>query len=120
MASSGIDLGLICEWAYDERGDNSTTGCKNDLMTGARLAFNDVQSTEALAGLIYDLNGKGTVLSIESDRRISDHLKISVDAFFVIDPSADNLLYPLRTDDTVQVELTYFFSGQVRGFLKQL
>jgi hypothetical protein len=32
IASSGMDLGLIGEWAYDERDDTATTAFQNDLM----------------------------------------------------------------------------------------
>lgn len=107
--SSGIDLGLIGEWAYDERGDESTTGFDNDLMVGARLAFNDAESTEALAGFAQDLDGDGSVLTFESSRRITDHLKISLNMFFVLDSSEKDVFYSFREDDSMQVELAYYF-----------
>jgi hypothetical protein len=109
IASSGIDLGLIGEWAYDDRGSSARTLFDNDIMLGARLALNDAESTEALMGLIQDLNSRGSALSLESSRRISDHLKITLDAFFVLDSSERDALHNFRNDDSLQIELSYYF-----------
>jgi hypothetical protein len=109
IASSGIDLGLIGEWAYDEREDEATTAFDNDLMTGMRLALNDAESTEAIMVITQDLDGDGTSLALESSRRISDHWKISIDAFIVLDSSEEDIIHSLRDDDSVQIELSYYF-----------
>ncbi len=109
IASSGIDSGLIGEWAYDERGEASTTGFDNDIMAGARLAFNDAASTEALIGFIQDIDSDGSVLSLESSRRISDHLKITLDTYFVLNSSQKDAIHDLRDDDNIQIELSYYF-----------
>ena len=81
----------------------------NDIMAGARLAFNDAASTEALIGLIQDLNSEGTVLSLESGRRIGNSWKINLDSFFVLDSSEEDAVHSLRNDDSVQLEIAYFF-----------
>jgi len=109
IVSSGIDLGLIGEWAYDERGDDTTTGFDNDIMAGARLAFNDAASTEVLAGVFQDLGGDSSAVSVESGRRISDHWKVTLDAFFVLESSEDDILHGLRDDDNLRIELSYYF-----------
>jgi hypothetical protein len=109
MSASGIDTGLIGEWAYDERGKDSTTGFDNDLMGGLRLAFNDAASTDALLGVILDLDSGGTVVSLETNRRIGDRVKVSVNAFFVLNASEEDVIHSLRDDDSVQVELAYYF-----------
>ncbi|MEN8263474.1 MAG: hypothetical protein ABFR82_08435 [Nitrospirota bacterium] len=109
ISSSGIDLGLIVEWAYDEREDNATTAFENDLMIGARLAFNDPESTEALIGITQDLDSKGSGFSIESSRRLTDHLKITLDAFMVLDSAEKDTFHQIRDDDNVQIELSYYF-----------
>lgn len=107
--SSGMDVGLLGEWAYDERKENSTTGFDNDLMGGIRLAFNDAASTDALLGVIEDLDSDGRVVSLESSRRISDHVKITANAFLVLDSSEEDAIHSLRDDDSLQVELAYYF-----------
>jgi len=109
IKSSGIDFGLIGEWAYDERGSGSTSGFDNDLMAGARLALNDADSTEVLAGLKQDLDSDESVFSLESTRRIGDNWKFAVDAFFVLDSSEEDPINVLRDDDNIQIELMYFF-----------
>ncbi len=109
MASSGIDLGLIGEWAYDDRDNKCTTGFDNDLMAGARMAFNDTASTEALMGIIQDINSAGTTLTLEANRRITNHWKISIDVFFVLNSSDSDTIHDLRNDDYLQLELFYYF-----------
>lgn len=109
IASSNMDLGLIGEWAYDERGDEATTVFDNDLMTGIRLALNDAESTGFLIGHIRDLDGRGSVLSLESSRRLRDNWKLSIDAFLVLHASEGDPVYDLRDDDSVQLELSYYF-----------
>ena len=109
IAASGTDIGFIGEWAYDERGDKATTASDNDLMAGVRLALNDAESTEAIMAITQDMDSDGTTLSLESNRRISDHWKISIDAFFVLDSSEEDIIHPLHDDDSVQIELLYYF-----------
>jgi hypothetical protein len=109
IASSGLDLGLIGEWAYDNRGSSASTLFDNDIMLGARLALNDAESTEALMGLVQDLDSRGSALSLESSRRISDHIKLTLDAFFVLDSSDRDVIHNFRNDDSLQIELSYYF-----------
>ena len=109
MASSGMDLDLIIEWAYDERGKESTTGYDNDLMGGLRLTFNDAASTDVLVGLIQDLDRDGSSFAFESSRRIGDNWMASLDAFIVIDTSEGDTIHSLRDDDSISIELAYYF-----------
>ena len=78
-------------------------------MAGARLAFNDAASTEALIGFIQDIDSEGNVLSLESSRRISDHWKITLDTYFVLNSSERDALYSFRDDDNIQIERSYYF-----------
>lgn len=109
VASSGIDLGLIGEWAYDDRGKDSTTGFDNDLMIGTRLGLNDAASTEIIAGFFADIDNDDRVFSIESSRRLKDNWKIIIDAYFVIDSSVDSLIHSLRDDDNLKIEMSLYF-----------
>jgi hypothetical protein len=61
-------------------------------------------------GVIQDLNSRGTVLTVESSRRLSDHWRIYFDAFFVLDSSAEDMVvHSFRKDDSIQLELAYYF-----------
>ena len=109
VAETGMDLGLIGEYAYDDRGDNATTAYENDAMFGLRLAVNDADGTELLAGLIQDLDSPSRALSIEASRRFGSNWKLSLQAWGFLDSAADDLLFNVRDDDFIQVELAYYF-----------
>ncbi len=109
VASSGMDAGLIAEWAYDERGEEASTPFDNDVMLGIRLALNDVAGTEALMGISRDVDSRDSIFSLESGRRIGDGWKISLDAFFVLDSSENDAVHALRADDNLQIKLSYYF-----------
>jgi hypothetical protein len=109
VLDSETDFSILSEWLYDERGDESPTLFENDIMVGARLAFNDVNSTEMLLSFIQDLDESSMVISFEGSRRLTDHWKISVDAYWWFDDGADDLLYLLRNDDFISCNLAYHF-----------
>ena len=92
-----MDLGVIGEWLYDDRGDAAPTPFENDIMVGMRLAVNDVQGTEALLGMIQDIGGDARFLSLESSRRFGDHLKASLEIrAFLNQPDGRPLLRSAR------------------------
>jgi len=109
IADTDMDLGLIGEYAYDERGDDATTVYENDAMLGLRLAVNDADGTELLAGLVQDLDSRASALSIEASRRLGSNWKLSMQAWGFLDSPVDDLSFNVRDDDFVQVELAYYF-----------
>ncbi|MEE9319845.1 MAG: hypothetical protein V3U76_05305 [Granulosicoccus sp.] len=109
IAESNIDLGVVSEWLYDERGDDASQPFQNDLLVGLRLALNDEQSTEALFGVIADLDGGGQLLSLEASRRLGDSYRLTVDASIWNNAVHDPSLAAFRHEDFAQIELSYFF-----------
>jgi hypothetical protein len=109
LAESYIDLGIIGEYAYDERGDDATTVFEDDAMFGFRLAMNDPQSTELLAGVIQDMDSSARAVKIEASRRIGSNWKLFLQAWGFFDPPRDELLYNIRDDDFLRIELAYYF-----------
>lgn len=109
IAGSGMDLGVISEWLYDDRGDDATTPFEDDIMIGFRLAVNDAASTEALFGVIQDFSSDARFLSLESSRRLGDHWKATLEMRALLDQPDDDLLDDLRDDDFLQIELAYYF-----------
>jgi len=103
------DLGLLSEYLYDDRGQNATTPFEDDLMIGARLTLNDVQSTELLAGFIFDMHGNSRMGILEASRRIGDAWKLSVEARGFFNIEFDDTLYNFRNEDYVQAELAWYF-----------
>jgi len=106
---SDVDIGLLAEYLYDERGENRQSVFENDLFVGTRLMFNDVQTTQMLLGGIVDLDSGATLLSLEASRRIGNDWKLSIEARTFAGYPESDIGHWIRNDDYVQVELTWFF-----------
>ena len=109
LFDSAVDLGVIGEFAYDDRGDRAPTAFENDLILGARLTFNDAQSSELLAGAVFDLDSNARFYSLEASRRIGDSFVLSLEARLNDDIPPHELAYPLHNEDYWQLELSWFF-----------
>ena len=81
----------------------------NDIMIGTRLALNDAPGTEALMGIIQDVDSTGRVFWLEASRRIGSSWKLSLESYFVLDSSEEDPIHVLRDDDHVRMELSYYF-----------
>lgn len=106
---SGKDIGLIAEYLYDNRGGAALTPFQNDLMLGARVSFNDAESSEALLGVIADRDSRARIYSLEASRRMGEYWKGSLKARWFADIPATDLLYSSRQDDFVRLELARYF-----------
>lgn len=106
---SDVDIGVLGEWSFDTRRDLATRAFDNDLFVGSRIAFNDIQSTEILAGIVQDLDDSGRLISLEASRRIGASYRLSLEfrAFTGV-PSID-LLNSVRRDDHLLVEFAYYY-----------
>lgn len=107
--NSNIDVGLVSEWLYDSRSKTATTPFQNDIFLGLRLGFNDTASTEFLAGVIQDLHKTARTFSVEASRRFGESWKVELNAFLVSHQDPQELLYDLREDEMVQLNLLYYF-----------
>lgn len=103
------DLGLIGEWLFDTRNEQARTPFENDLMVGLRLAVNDMNDSELLIGIIQDLDNSSKAMNIEGSRRFGDHWKIEVEGSIFAQQVPNDLLYPQRDDDFLQLSLSYYF-----------
>jgi SH3-like domain-containing protein len=110
LGSSKADLGIITEYAYDERDEEATTPFQNDLLLGLRFGLNDAATTEILLGLSYDLDNKGQTLQLEASTRLSDNISIALEgwAFFNTEPE-DYYLHSIRKDDFLRLQIFYYF-----------
>ena len=109
LFDSSSDLGWLVEYSWDE-GGKSNTLFDNDLMVGLRWSGNDSDSSEAMLGLMIDLENESKLLSLEASRRLTDDWKIGFSGKTVIDSSeGDPLLYGLRQDSYLEASLSYFF-----------
>jgi hypothetical protein len=109
IAESNMDLGMIAEYLYDDRGNNAPTPFADDIMLGARLTLNDEQSTDFLFGVIFDSNDDTRLFSLESSRRLGANWKLTVEGRAFVNITNTNLLAGVRKDDYLQVELARYF-----------
>ncbi len=106
---SAIDLGVLGEYHYDDRGEDAFTFFEDDIATGMRLAFNDAQSSEALVGLLWDRDSGGKFLNIEASRRIGSDWLLEMQGRFLFDTSPSDPAFALSRDDHLELFLTYNF-----------
>lgn len=109
IQESAADLGLLLEYGWDQRGKETKAIFQNDISIGARLALNDIASTELLAGVIYDMDYDSISFQIEASRRLGDKWKISLDGrFFSADDNAD-MMSSMNRDDHIQIGVERYF-----------
>ena len=106
---SGMDLGLLVEHLFDDRGGNAPHPLEDDVFAGMRLAFNDEEDTALLAGVIVDMEGDATNLTFEASRRVGDDWKVELEARIWTGVANDDPMSPLRDDDYLQLTLSRFF-----------
>jgi len=109
LGETGMDLGVIGEYAFDDRDAEATTIYQNDVMGGLRLTANDAASSELLVGFIQDMNSSARAISLEASRRIGSNCKLMLEAWAFLDPPVDDPLANLRQDDFLRVQLAYYF-----------
>lgn len=110
---SNTDLGLLMEHSWDSRGEadanNSGAVYQNDLFVGARLAFNDMQSTDFLMGFGSDLDHNAFSYIIEASRRLGENFKLNFNARLFQSNYSYDQLYSISNDDHVQLALEWYF-----------
>jgi len=109
IGSSGLDIGLLGEYLYDQRDELTLSSLDNDLFLGTRFAFNDTQSTELLAGAILDMNRSTTFYSVEGSRRIGSSWKAEIEARIFSNVSDSEFAYFFREDSFLQLRISKFF-----------
>lgn len=109
LFESGIDLGLVTEYLYDSRGQHAPVVFQDDFLVAIRLGFNDVQSTELLAGVIFDRTSNTKFYNIEASRRFGDNWKVELEARLFSAVPKNDPSYIFREDDHLRVELKYYF-----------
>jgi hypothetical protein len=103
------DVGVIAEYIRDERGEEATTPFQSDVAIGVRLSFNDPASSEALIGVVQDVESSARLITIEASRRFGSTWKANLELGAFSDIPSDDPLYGLREDDYLRLELAYYF-----------
>ncbi len=109
IGESDTDLGVLLEYGWDERGEDAASVFQNDIAMGARLALNDVNSTEFLAGIIHDLDFEGSSFQIEASRRFAEAWKLNLDVRFFSSDDERDFLSVLDKDSHLQLTVERYF-----------
>lgn len=106
---SSSDLGLLFEFMWDERNGGATSPFNRDVFLGLRWIENDEAGTEALVGIVQDVSGDGSSMSMEASRRLNEEWKLEVEARFWRDIPASAVGSGLIQDDYIELELIRYF-----------
>ena len=109
IGETSMDLGILAEYHWDERGTSGPSIFNHDLFGGVRLAANDVNDTQVLAGFITDMNNRSTMLNLEASRRLSNFWKVELEVRLFVDASRNDPSYGLRNEDYIQLEFFRYF-----------
>lgn len=110
VSDSAADIGVLLEYQYDGRdAQEPVTIADNDVFVAARLALNDTQDTAVLAGVGYDVDTSETFINIEADRRIGENYVIELRARVFTGARPGDLMYTLKNDDYLQLQLSRYF-----------
>ena len=106
---TGMDIGILTEWSYDERQEQATSLFQNDLTFGLRWGLNDITGTEILFAFVQDLENPTKTFFIEASTRLDEHWRLTVEARGIMDQPDDDLFIFLRDEDFAQITLAYHF-----------
>jgi len=109
IRNAPLDLGVLAEYHYDSRRLAASSPLQDDLFIGTRLTFNDTQSSELLAGGIFDLDHSGKSFRVEASRRIGQNYKLSLEGQLFSGIVPRDPLAAFRADDFIRIELTRYF-----------
>lgn len=104
-----LDLGLVLEYLWDQRGTASNQPFQNDLLAGFRFAFNDAASSDALLGVIQDLDKGATTLSFEASTRLFESYRLKVLGQKFFNTEDDTVFSAFENESFIQVDFSYFF-----------
>ena len=104
-------MGLLAEYQYDGRdpADGAGVLADDDLFLGTRLALNDIQDTQALAGVVIDREDGTLFFSVEAERRIGSNWKAEVEARILTNVDSANGAHPFRRDTFLNFRLSRYF-----------
>jgi hypothetical protein len=111
IKDTGIDLGIITEYLYDNRDQFMfpPNPFDNHIFIGTRLAFNDVQSTDLLAGVIVSNESGSTFINVEGSRRIGQSFKLNLRIRGFNGLNDTELFYGFRNDSYFQLDLEWYY-----------
>jgi hypothetical protein len=109
VLGSRVDVGALSEVLWDERGAEASSPFARDVFVGSRLAFNDAQGTEVLAGVIVDADTSATFVQVEASRRVGRGFRVEAEVRAVSGAAPQDPLAMLQADDHFQLSISRHF-----------
>ncbi len=117
VMESVADIGLLAEYNYDDVPENQLSLLQenavgifqDDIFLGLRYVLNDAQSTEILAGGLYDFEFNSRSFRIELQRRISDSWLLEGELQLFSNVADEDPLHIFSQDDYLQLNMAYYF-----------
>lgn len=82
---------------------------ENDIFFGARVALNDINSTDFLAGVIVDLDTQTTTASFEGSTRIGNSVRLTLNIYLFEHVSENTAFHHIRRDDQIEAKVAWYF-----------
>ena len=113
IVESDADLGLLLEYSWDGRSSDPTEAppvvFDDDIFAGTRLTLNDVQDSELLLGLVVDRDTGATQLSLEAERRLTNHWNMELESRWFTNADDSGLISTFKDDSYITLRLSRFF-----------
>jgi hypothetical protein len=111
IKDSGIDLGILTEYLYDDRDQTvfPPNPFDNHTFIGTRLAFNDVQSTDLLAGVVVNNETGSAFINVEGSRRIGQSFKLNLRIRGFSGFDEKELFYGFRKNSYFQLDVEWYY-----------
>ena len=109
LFGSTRDLTLLAEWHHDGRGPRAASVWDNDIFVAGFLAFNDVQGTELIAGILGDLSHDYRAVNFDLKRRLSGNWSMRLESIVVVSSDPEDLTWDGRRDSFLGVDFTFSF-----------
>ena len=110
LFNSIYDLGVLAEYSWDERDERATSLFQNDLFLGARLALNDMSSSEVLFGITHDFDDSDSrAIFVEGATRIAPAMTANIEVRYFDSENPRDLLFGFRESSFIQIGFEYFF-----------
>jgi len=109
VSDSRTDIGIVGEYAYNERRDEAVSPFDNDIMLGLRWTPNDAADTQCLIGFMKDVVDPTSLFTIEASRRFGKNWRLNLELWSFFNVAEDSYLYSIRDDDFLRLELAYYF-----------
>ena len=110
VGGGAADVGLLAEYLYDGRDAAApVTVFEDDVFVGSRLALNDVQDTQALAGAVVDRELGSISAFLEFDRRLGDKFRLELQTRWFLNVDSRDPLRTFEQDSFVNLSIVRYF-----------